>query len=33
MAEDRYETLLANYRNAWAGLHMLLGRLFSIAYQ
>jgi hypothetical protein len=23
MADDRYETLLANYRNAWAGLHMI----------
>ena len=23
MAEDLYETLLANYRNAWAGLHMI----------
>jgi hypothetical protein len=23
MADDRYETLLANYRNAWAGLRMI----------
>jgi hypothetical protein len=23
MAEDPYESLLANYRNAWAGLHMI----------
>ena len=23
MAENRYETLLANYRNAWAGLRMI----------
>ena len=23
MAEDRYEALLANYRNAWAGLHLI----------
>jgi hypothetical protein len=23
MADDRYEALLANYRNAWAGLRMI----------
>ena len=23
MADDRYETLLANYRNAWVGLRMI----------
>ena len=23
MGDDRYETLLANYRNAWAGLRMI----------